>query len=166
MSEALRNEQLLGLCPFYNTMKPFAVNKKAKFDYQIIETWDAGIVLHGYEVKAIKSGKANLKASFVTMANSELWLLNAHIAPYQPKNTPSDYDPERSRKLLLHKNEIKSLIGKLKQKGLTLVALKLYNKHGKIKLKFGLGKGRKKYDKRELIKKRDVKREIARVMKN
>jgi len=147
-------------------MKPFAINKKARFDYQILKTWSAGLVLYGHEVKAIKSGKASLKASFVTMLNKELWLLNTRVAPYQPKNTPPDYDPERSRKLLLGKNEIKSLIGRLKQKGLTLVPLKLYNKKGRIKLEFGLGKGRKKYDKRELIKKREVKREIERILKN
>lgn len=146
-------------------MKPYAVNKKARFDYNILEKFQAGLVLKGHEVKAIKTGKASLKGSFVNLINNELWLLNAHIAPYQPKNTFANYDPEKSRKLLLKKAEIKSLIGKLKQKGLTLVALKLYNKAGKIKLEFGIGKGRKKYDKRELIKKRTAKREIQRSLK-
>ncbi|MAG44421.1 SsrA-binding protein [bacterium] len=146
-------------------MKPYAVNKRAKFDYNILEKFQAGLVLLGHEVKAIKTNKASLKASFVNFLNNELWLLNANIAPYQPKNTPPDYDSERSRKLLLKKSEIKSLIGKLKQKGLTLVALKLYNNKGKIKLEFGIGKGRKKHDKRELIKKRQAKRKMFRVLR-
>jgi len=142
-------------------MKSFAINRRAKFDYEILEKFEAGLVLLGHEVKAIKTGKASLKASFVHLKNSELFLINTHISPYQPKNTPTNYDPERTRKLLLNKFEIKSLIGKLKQKGLTLVPLKLYNKKGKIKLEFGLGKGRTKTDKRELIKKRQAKREMG-----
>lgn len=142
-------------------MKTLVVNRRAKFDYQILETLEAGLVLLGHEVKAIKTGKASLKSSFVVLKNHELFLINAHISPYQPKNTPLDYDPERSRKLLLHKSEIKSLIGKLKQRGLTLVALKLYNKRGKIKLEFGLCKGKTKRDKREIIKKRQAEREMG-----
>ena len=150
----------------FKHMKPYAVNKKARFDYNILEKFQAGLVLQGHEVKAIKTNKASLKGSFVNLRNNELWLLNAHIAPYQPKNMSANYDPERSRKLLLQKSEIKSLIGKLKQKGLTLVPLKLYNSKGRIKLEFGIGKGRKKYDKRELIKKRQAKREIQRTLRS
>lgn len=146
-------------------MKTLAVNRRAKYDYQILETLEAGLVLRGYEVKAIKTGKASIKGSFVVLKESELFLINAHISPYQPKNTPADYDPKRSRKVLLNKSEIKSLIGKLKQKGLTLVALKLYTKRGKIKLGFGLGKGKRKIDKREQIKKREFQRRKHRLLK-
>ena len=146
-------------------MKPLAVNRKARYDYEILETFEAGLVLLGHEVKAIKTGKASLKSSFVNIKNSELFLINANIAPYQPKNTPSNYDPERSRKLLLKKSEISSLIGKLKQKGLTLVPIKLYTRRRKIKLQFGLAKGKRQFDKREKIKKREFTREKNRILK-
>ncbi len=146
-------------------MKPLAVNRKARYDYEILETFEAGLVLLGHEVKAIKTGKASLKSSFVNIKNSELFLINANIAPYQPKNTPSNYDPERSRKLLLKKSEISSLIVKLKQKGLTLVPIKLHTRRRKIKLQFGLAKGKRQFDKREKIKKREFTREKNRILK-
>ena len=146
-------------------MKTLAVNKRATYDYEILEKYEAGISLFGYEVKSIKTGHISLKGSYVVIKNNEVYLLNAFIPPYQIKNTPSDYDPNRSRKLLLHKSEIKSLIGKIKQKGLTLVPIKLYTKRGKIKLEFALAKGKKKIDKREKIRKREIERKIRRLLK-
>lgn len=146
-------------------MPTIAYNRKATYDYEILEKFEAGLVLAGHEVKAVKTGHISLRGSFVTIKGNEAFLLNASIPPYQPKNTPPDYDSERSRKLLLHKSEIKSLIGKQKQKGLTLVPLKVYTKRGKIKLEFGLGRGKKKVDKRQQIAEREAKRRIDRAMK-
>ena len=146
-------------------MKTIIENKKAYFNYQIREKFEAGISLIGQEVKSIKSGRINLAGSYVVLKNSEVFLIGANIPPYQPKNAPPDYNPERSRKLLLKKSEIKYLIGKVKQKGLTLVPLKVYTKRGKIKLEFGVAKGKKKFDKRELIKKREFEREKERFLK-
>ena len=147
-------------------MKTLVINKRARYDYEILETYEAGLKLLGNEVKAIKGRRANLKGSFVRIHNREAWLLNAHISPYQANNTPEGYEPETNRKLLLHKSEITKLTGKIQQKGLTLIPLRLYNKKGKIKLEFGLAKGKKLFDKREAIKKREFKREKARIMKN
>lgn len=134
------------------------VNKKGAFDYEILEKFEAGIALKGFEVKSIKTGRINLRGSFVTVKNSELYLTGANIPPYQPKNTPLDYDPTRSRKLLLNNKEIKYLIGKSQQKGLTLIPVRVYIKNNLIKLEFGVAKGKKKYDKREIIKKREFER--------
>lgn len=142
------------------------VNRKAYFDYEILETYEAGIELLGLEVKAIKTGRLNLTGSFAVVKNKEVYLLNANIPAYQPKNASADYDPYRSRRLLLHKSEIKELIGKSAQKGLTLVPLKVYTKHNRIKILLGLGKYKKKIDKREIIKKRETEREVERVLKN
>lgn len=141
------------------------VNRRAYFDYEILETYEAGIELRGFEVKAIKIGHINLAGTFVVIKNNEAWLLNATIPPYQPRNAPPDYDPMRSRKLLLHKSEIKELIGKSAQRGLTIVALKVYTKRGRIKILVGLARHKKKADKREVIKKREAKREIRRNVK-
>jgi len=146
-------------------MKTLAENRKARFNYEILEKFEAGIVLKGFEVKSIKSGKASLTGSYVVFKQEEPYLLNCNIPPYQPKNTPSDYDPTRLRKLLLNQSEIKYLLGKSQQKGLTLVPLRMYTKGGKIKLEFGLGRGRKKVQKKELLKKRTVDREIERELK-
>jgi len=146
-------------------MKILAENKKAYFNYQILEKLEAGISLIGQEVKSIKSRRINLAGSYVILKNSEVYLVGANVPPYQPKNIPPDYNPERSRKLLLKKSEIKYLIGKVKQKGLTLVPLRVYTKRGKIKLEFGIAKGKKKVDKRELIKKREAEREIRRALR-
>ena len=147
-------------------MAVFAQNKKARFDYEILETFQAGIVLIGQEVKAIKTGHISIKGSYVIVKENELFLIGANIAPYQPKNAPKDYDPERLRKLLLTKSEIKHLIGKIKQKGLTLVPIKVYTVKGKVKIIFGIGRGKKKYDKREAIKKREFDREKSRALKD
>ena len=146
-------------------MKTLAENKKVYFDYEILEKFEAGMVLQGQEVKSIRGGRINLAGSYVVLKNDEVYLINAKIPPYQPKNTPPDYDPVRPRKLLLKKSEIKYLIGKARQKGLTLAPLKIYTKKGRIKLGFGIGRGRKKINKKELIKKREAKREIERELK-
>jgi len=146
-------------------MKIIAENRKARFNYEIIDSLEAGIVLTGAEVKSSKAGHMSLKNSYATIREEEIYLTNTHIAPYKfAKN--KDYDPTRSRKLLLNKKEIKSLIGKLQTKGLTLVPLRAYIKRGMIKIDLGLGKGKKLIDKRETIKKRDLEREIRRELKN
>lgn len=147
-------------------MPTLATNPRARYDYHILETFEAGLVLFGHEVKAIKNNRMSLKGSYITIKNEEVWLINTQISPYQPKNTPDDYDPTRTRKLLLNKKEIKSLIGRIKQRGLTLVPLRVYTKHNRIKLGFGLGQGKRKSDKREKIKKRETDRKIARALKD
>lgn len=146
-------------------MRTLAENKKAYFTYQILEKFEAGISLIGQEVKSIKSGRINLAGSHIVLRNEGVYLVGVTVPPYQPKNAPADYNPERSRKLLLKKTEIKYLIGKVKEKGLTLVPLKVYTKRGKIKIEFGIAKGRKKSDKREVIKKRETEREIRRALR-
>ncbi len=138
------------------------VNRRAYFDYAILETYEAGIELFGFEVKAIKTGRMSLAGAFALIRGGEAWLLNATIPPYQPKNTPADYDHARARRLLLHKSEIKKLIGAGAQKGLTLVPLRVYTKQRKIKISIGLGRHKKKEDKRETIKRRQAEREIGR----
>ncbi len=134
-------------------------NKKAFFDYQITETFEAGINLYGSEVKAVRLGRADLTGSFVRIIGNEAFLINASILPYQSGQIES-YDAQRSRKLLLHKKELISLKSKADGANLSLVPVSLYFKHGFIKLEIGLGKGKKQYDKRETIKKRDIKRSL------
>ena len=146
-------------------MKILSENKKAFFNYEILEKFTAGISLTGQEVKSLKTRGINLAGSYIVIRNEEAFWIGAKIPPYQPKNTPPDYQPERSRKLLLKKSEIKYLLGKSKQKGLTLVPLKLYTTKGKIKLEFALVKGKRKIDKKEKIKKREIEREIQRYLK-
>ena len=147
-------------------MKVLAENKKAYYNYEILEKFEAGIALIGQEVKSLKTRGVNLAGNYVILKNSEVFWVGANIHPYQPKNAPPDYNPERWRKLLLKKSEIKYLIGKSKQKGLTLVPLKLYTtRSGKIKLEFALVRGKKKFDKREQIKKREIERKIERILK-
>lgn len=146
-------------------MKVLAENKKAYFNFEILEKFEAGIILIGQEVKSLKLGGVNLAGSYVIIKGEEVFWVGSNIPPYQPENAPSNYNPERFRKLLLKKSEIKYLIGKSKQKGLTLIPLKVYTIGGKIKLEFGVGKGKKKIDKRESIKKREVEREIERTLK-
>lgn len=141
-------------------MSELARNKKAYFDYEILETFNAGMALKGFEVKAIKSGNINISSAFVIIRDNQVYLLNSDIPPYQPKNTPEDYDSKRTRTLLLRKKEISRLLGLTKQKGLTLVALRVYNTRNLLKLEFGLARGKRKYEKRDTIKKRDVQREI------
>ncbi len=140
-------------------------NKKALFNYEVLEKFKAGILLTGQEVKSIKTGKASLQGSFVALKAEEVFLLNVNVPPYQPKNAPKDYDPQRTRKLLLNKAEIKHIIGKIQQKGLTMAPIKLYTDKGKIKVEFGIVKGKRKFDKREKIKKRETEREMRRNIK-
>ncbi|MCK4781800.1 SsrA-binding protein SmpB [Candidatus Parcubacteria bacterium] len=148
-------------------MKIIAKNKKAYFDYEILEKFKAGIVLIGTEVKSIKTGHISLKGSYVVIDKSqEVWLIGAEIPAYQPRNAPKDYISSRSRKLLLKKSEIQYLIGKSKQKGLTLAPLMVYTEKGNIKIEFAIAKGKKKVDKRETIKKRDFEREKSRILKD
>ena len=147
-------------------MKTHATNKRAHYDYEILEKIEGGLVLKGCEVKSIKTGHLSLKGAFVTVKGNELFLTNASIPAYQPANMPDDYDSTRSRKVLAHKRQIKSLLGKITQKGLTLVPIKVYSKHSLIKLQFGVGKGKRKIDKRESIKKREEKVKMERIMKD
>jgi SsrA-binding protein len=135
-------------------------NKRAYFDYDIQEKLEAGIELKGFEVKAIKSGHINLGGSYVIIRGNEAYLINTDIPPYQPKNAPESYDPHRNRKLLLKASEIRYLLGKAQEIGLTLVPLRVYLKRGLIKLEIGLARSRKAKDKRDLLKKRSDLREI------
>ena len=164
-SGTLGGGKLWGISYTYN-MKTLAENKKARFDYAILETIEAGIVLSGFEVKAVKSGKMNLTGSYANVRGNGVWLINASIQPYQPANAPKDYDPDRTRHLLLTKKEIKQLIGKEHESGLTLVPLRAYIKGRLVKLELGLARHKKKTDKREVTKKREADREINRALKN
>lgn len=148
-----------------SSMKEFASNRSARRDFDIIETHEAGIELLGFEVKAVKSGKMNIAGSLVVIRGSEAWLVSSGISPYQARNTPPTYDEKRTRRLLLNKHEIAHLAGKTREKGLTLVPLSVYNKNRNIKVSIGLGRLRKRFDKRELIKKREVRRTIARTLR-
>ena len=140
------------------------VNRKAYHDYHIQETLEAGIVLKGSEIKSIRDGKVNLSDAYARPEGGELWLYNSHIASYDAASY-NTHEPTRPRKLLLHKKEINSLAGKVVQKGLTLVPLKLYIKHGVAKLELGVARGKKVYDKKEAIARRDADREMERAMK-
>jgi len=146
-------------------MKVLAENKKALFSYELLEKFTAGIVLTGQEVKSIKLGRMNLQGSFVTLRDSEIFLVGASVPPYQPKNLRVEYIPDHARKLLLTGQEIKRIIGKAAQKGLTMVPLKVYNTAGKVKVEFAIVKGKQKTDKREKIRKRETDREIRRALK-
>ncbi len=141
-------------------------NKKAYLNYEILEEFEAGLELLGGEVKSLRAGNGKLEGAHAIVRNGEAYLVGAHIPPYQPKNTPEGYDPERSRKLLLTKPEIAKLAEAEGQKGLTIVPLKVYNKRRNLKLSIGIARGRKKYDKRAVLKERDTKREIDRTLKN
>lgn len=144
----------------------FAENRKAKFNYEFIDKFEAGIQLSGQEVKAIRAGKVNLDSTFAIIRGGEMFLIGAQIQPYQEKNSGGGHDKERTRKLLVKKSEIKKLENILHEQKLTLVATMLYNKGRNIKIEIVLGKGKKEFDKRETIKKRDVEKEINRLMKN
>lgn len=136
-------------------------NRKARHEYRVLESFETGIVLVGSEVKSLRLGKANLQDSYGIVKKGEVWLLNMHINPYDQANQ-FNHDPLRTRKLLLHRSEIRKLIGKTTEKGLTLVPLKVYFKKGVAKVQLALCKGKKEYDRREDIKKRDVEREMRR----
>lgn len=145
-------------------VKTVAKNKKAYFDYHILETFEAGIMLSGAEVKSVKSSQISLKGAYVTTSNNEVSLINVHISPYKFANQ-KNYDPTQTRKLLMHKKEINYLIGKLNEKGITILPLKVYVKRGLIKIEVGIARGKKEYDKRETVKKRESDRTIQRALK-
>lgn len=139
-------------------MRVVCTNRKARHDYEIVETYEAGIVLKGTEVKALREGRANLKDSYAKIKNGEIFLINAHISPYAYGNL-NNHEPERERKLLMHKREIMRLLGKVKERGYTLIPLSLYfNDRNRVKVELALAKGKSAYDKREAIKRRDEKR--------
>ncbi|AFZ20542.1 SsrA-binding protein SmpB [Allocoleopsis franciscana] len=148
-----------------DSYKVIADNRQARFRYEILETYEAGVELKGTEVKSIRQGKANLQDGYALIRNGEAWLLNVHISPYQKATDFFNHDPRRTRRLLLHKKEIRKLIGKVEQEGLTLVPLKMYFKRGFVKVTIALGKGKKLHDKRESLKERQDKRDMARAMK-
>ena len=143
-------------------MPTYATNRKALHEYEILEKFEAGIVLTGREVKSVRSGGIRLEDAFATVTQGEIWLTNAHISPYRHGGPLGDYDPIRSRKLLLSKKEVLYLSGKRGVSGLTIVPLKVYTSKSRIKIELGLGRGRKQYDKREVLKKRSIDREIRR----
>jgi len=141
-------------------------NKKVSFNYEILEKFNAGIQLFGYEVKSIKNKNGNIEKGHITIRGGEAFLLNANIPPYQIANAPKTYDPERNRRLLLNKKEIEKLASFEKRRGLTIIPLSMYTKGNKIKLEIAIVKGKKKFDKRESIKKKDMRRDIERELKN
>ena len=142
--------------------KLLAENRRARFDYHILESFEAGLELLGQEVRSVKTGKVNLAGTYAVIRGGEAWLLNADIPAYQPKNAAEAYDPKRTRRLLMKKSEIASLTGKLHEKGLVLVPLKAYAKRGIVKLELGLGRSKKAHDKRESLKEKTVAREMRR----
>jgi len=148
-------------------MQVYSENKKATFDYEILEKYEAGLVLVGQEVKSIRTGHMHLAGSYVVIRSgaagaAQPELIGAKIPAYQPNNAPKDYNPEKPRKLLLNKKEMDYLAGKANERGFSLIPLKVYDNNGRIKLEFGLAKGKKSFDKKEKIKKRDVDRDIQR----
>ena len=146
-------------------MKNLVVNKRASYDYAFSDFYEAGLVLLGHEVKSIKTGHVSLKGSFVTLKDNELFLTNANIPPYVHSGSVRNYDPTHPRKLLLKKSQIKSLIGKVRASGLTLVPIRLYTKKRLIKLEFAVARGKKEYDKRQDIKKREAQRKVEKMLK-
>ncbi len=148
-----------------NGIKIISDNRQARFLYEILETYEAGIQLVGTEVKSIREGKVNLRDGYGLIRDGEVWLINVHISPYEASGDYFNHDPRRTRKLLLHRLEINKLIGKIEQKGLTLVPLKMYFKGGKVKVSLGLGRGKKLHDKRDTVKRREDEREMSRAMK-
>ena len=146
-------------------MPNYAINKKAGFDYEFLEKYEAGLALTGQEVKSIRTGHVSLNGSFVTFYNNQPYLINTHIPPYRFAGKLKNYEPERSRALLLKEKEISYLRGKIQEKGLTIVPISLYTKGRHIKLEIAVARGKKKYDKRETIKKRELDREIGKKLK-
>jgi SsrA-binding protein len=139
--------------------RAIATNRRARHEYEILETLEAGLVLRGTEVKSLRAGLVNFKDSYATVRNGEVWFLGCHISPYS-HGTDANHDPERDRKLLLHERDIKRLTGKIAERGLTLVPLKLYFKGGRAKLEVGLARGKKLHDKRSALREREVRREM------
>ncbi len=151
-------------------MPVLALNKKARFDYEVLDKYEAGLVLYGHEVKAMKAGQISLKGSYIGIRTknrkTELYLINCQVSRYKQAGPLPEYNPTRDRKLLLNRFEINHLLGKKKAQGLTLIPLKIYTNHSFVKLEFAVAKGKKKQDKREAIKKRDVERRLRLLTKN
>jgi SsrA-binding protein len=141
-------------------------NRQARYQYEILETYEAGIALVGTEVKSLREGRVNLRDGFALIREGEVWLHNVHVSPHESAGPAFNHDPLRTRKLLLHRGEISKLIGKTEQKGLTLVPLKMYLKQGRVKVLIGLARGKKLHDKRDSLKEKQAKREIERVLKS
>jgi SsrA-binding protein len=144
--------------------KVIATNRKAYHDYHIEETHEAGLALTGTEIKSVRAGSVNLKDAYAVIKNGEAWLLNVHISSYEPASR-QNVDPDRTRKLLLHRTEINRLMGRVQEKGLTMIPLRMYLKKNRAKIELALVRGKKQYDKREAISKRDSDREIQRALK-
>ncbi len=149
----------------YTRMAIFAENRKASFDYEILETFEAGLVLAGFEAKSARAKRVNLQDSYLTIHNNELWLTNASFYPLQPKNIPVSYQPDRPRKILVHTSELKRLIGKVREARLTLIPLQIYNVKQRLKLKFALAKSKRRFEKRDLLRQRDITRDVQRTLK-
>jgi SsrA-binding protein len=145
-------------------IKPVAQNKKARFDFEILSTTEAGIVLTGTEIKSVRDGRVQLQEGYAKITDGEAFLVDTYIAPYANAG-PFNHDPVRPRKLLLHKREIQKLYGKTQEKGLSLLPLRLYLKNGKAKVELGLGRGKRKYEKRDTLRKEDARKEIQRSLK-
>jgi SsrA-binding protein len=141
-----------------------ASNRRARHEYEILETVEAGLVLRGTEVKSLRTGQVNFKDSYATVRSGEAWLLGCHISPYS-HGTDANHDPERDRKLLLHTREIRRLVGKISEKGLTVVPLKLYFKNGRAKVELGLARGKKLHDKRAALRERETRREMDKAVR-
>ena len=145
-------------------MKDIATNRQARHRYNFLETWEAGVMLTGTEVKSLRDGKATIKVGYAAVRDGEVWLYNVHIPPYAPASR-ENHEPERPRKLLMHRREIEKLIGKTKEKGLTLVPTRLYFKGRHAKVEIALAKGKDVGDKRQTIKEREMKREMERAIR-
>ncbi|AMW27365.1 SsrA-binding protein SmpB [Arthrospira platensis] len=148
-----------------NGYKILTDNRKARYLYEILDTYEAGIELKGTEVKSIRAGRSNLQDGYALVRDGEVWLINVHISPYENTSNFFNHDPRRTRKLLLHRQEINKLIGQVEQKGLTLVPLRMYLKRGRVKVMIGLARGKKLHDKRETIRRRDDARSMQRALK-
>jgi len=145
--------------------KTIAENRKARHDYHILDTWEAGVALLGTEVKSIREGRVNLRDSYARVDNGEVWMLNVHISPYSHRGSAA-HEELRQRKLLLHRDEIRKMVGQVAEKGLTLVPLELYFKSGRVKVRLGLAKGKQAHDKRETLRRREVDRETRAAVKS
>jgi SsrA-binding protein len=152
------------MAPKPQGVKVVATNRRARYDYEILDTIEAGIALVGTEVKSMRAGQVVLKDSYARVEDGELWLLNAHVAPYGQADGFGGHDPERRRKLLVHRGEVDELAGRTQQQSLTLVPLSLYFRDGRVKVELGLARGRRRYDKRHAIAERDAAREAERAM--
>ncbi|MEA1940306.1 MAG: SsrA-binding protein SmpB [Candidatus Caldatribacteriota bacterium] len=148
-----------------NNIKNIATNRKARYEYHILDTYEAGLVLKGTEVKSLREGKVSLRESFAQFEKNELYITNMHISPYRFGNI-FNVEPKRKRKLLLHQREIKRLKGQIEEKGLTLIPLRIYFKRGNAKIELALAKGKKLYDKRHALAEKDAQREVERELKN